>query len=128
MRYRKLSDDGDFSFGLGKTNYYISVPDAVAQAALTKLRLFFQEWELDTTDGTRWKSDILGANKTDDQILIEIRRRLNQVPHVRSIDSLTLGHDKNSRSLTITAYLTTDFGQAVINTDLLNMNPLVTVN
>lgn len=126
LRYRKLDENGDYSFGQGKVDYYIDVPEAVGQSVLTKLRLFYPEWQLDITDGTRWKTEVLGAGKSDEQILIEVRRRIREVPNVKELLSLELNRNRESRTVHITANILTDFGETVVNEDMLSMNPFVT--
>ena len=40
MRYRKLDEDGDYSFGRGAADFWVNVPDAPAQAVRTRLALW----------------------------------------------------------------------------------------
>lgn len=62
MRYRKLSSDGDYVFGAGKNDFLVNSPEAVAQAILTRLKLWLGEWFADTTDGTGWSQSIIGKH------------------------------------------------------------------
>ena len=43
MRYRKLTETGDYSFGNGSLDY-ISGVAAIAQAVKTRIMLFLAEW------------------------------------------------------------------------------------
>lgn len=61
MRYRKLTADGDYSFGQGNANFWVDQPEAVAQAVDTRLGLQTGEWFLDVTDGLDM-SLIVGKN------------------------------------------------------------------
>ena len=126
MRYRKLDADGDYTFGLNKTSFFINEPETVGQAVLTKLRLFWPEWQLDLDDGTKWKSEVVGALKTNEMTEIEIGRRIRQVPHVKEIEDLTVERDDASRRLTISASIVTDFGKAVLTEEEVSLNPFVT--
>lgn len=65
MRYRKLTPDGDFSFGAGQLDFYRDVPEAVGQAALTRLLLWVGEWFLDIDEGTPYMQGILGKHSIE---------------------------------------------------------------
>lgn len=84
FRYRMLDKDGDMTFGLGRGNYYIDVPAAVAQAIKTRLGLWTGEWFLNIKEGTEWENVVgtVGAYNVRDTI---IRARILQTPYVTSL-------------------------------------------
>ena len=65
MRYRKLDANGDYSFGAQQADFFVDSPEGVAQAVQTRLGLFTGEWFLDTTDGTPWRTEVLGKYTQD---------------------------------------------------------------
>ena len=73
MRYRKLDARGDMIFGHGSADYYRDQPEAVAQAAVTRLRLKLGEWFADTSDGTNWDGAVLGRH-TEGRLFCNWRR------------------------------------------------------
>lgn len=74
MRYRKLSADGDYMFGNGQSDFWRDVPEAVGQAAMTRLQLWFGEWYLNVDEGTPYLQGILGKhNKTVADITLQER-------------------------------------------------------
>ena len=72
-------DGGDWQFGHGSADYFINVPDAVAQIALTRLALNQGEWFLDTSDGTPWNTQVLGKYTGSVRDLV-IQSRINGTP------------------------------------------------
>ena len=113
MRYRKLSATGDFTFGHQQSDYWNNVPDAVAQAVLTRLALFSGEWFLDTSDGTPWRTEVLGkyTMQTYDAVL---KARILNTPGVSSIAAYSSTFDGNSRKLSITATINTIYGSTTV--------------
>ena len=109
MRYRKLSASGDMTFGQGLSNFWINVPDGVAQAALTRLKLYLGEWFYNTSDGTAWFQQVLGYNTraTRDP---QIKQRLLLTEGVLSLISYSSSINPNTRAYTVTAALNTIYG------------------
>ncbi|WP_047236638.1 hypothetical protein [Chromobacterium subtsugae] len=111
MRYRKLDANGDYVIGSG-ADFYANEVAAVAQAVVTRLRLWRAEWFLDTSDGTPWLQDALGqAGKT--AIDAALRARILATPGVTEITAYGSQFAGNSRELAISATISTIYG--VIN-------------
>lgn len=117
MRYRKQDASGDYVFGHQQSDFYRDVPDAVAQAVKTRLMLFAGEWYLDTSDGTPWRTEVLGkyTRETYDAV---IRSRILGTPGVTEILDYSSSFDGSSRSLSIKATINTQYGQAPVATTL----------
>lgn len=123
MRYRKLVQapstnvfnfqGGDYSFGRGTSDFWIDVPDAPAQAALTRMYLFLGDWFLDTSDGTPWNTRVLGhftANTRDPAI----QARILGTQGVKAILSYSSNVNRDTRAFTVNAELDTIYGRAAI--------------
>lgn len=87
MKYRKLTDSGDYNFGRGEADF-ISDIDAVGQAIKTRLLLLYGEWWEDTEDGLPLWEQIIGvpctpANKGAVDIII--RDRISGTTGVESV-------------------------------------------
>lgn len=102
---------GDMRFGSQDADFYRDVPEAVAQAVLTRLRLATGEWFLDSSEGTPYAGAILGAGK---RATIEpaYRARILGTPGVRAIEDFSLVIDADQRRVTIAATISTVYGQA----------------
>lgn len=113
MRYRKLSSTNDYVFGQGVPEFLVDTPEAVGQAVRTRLRLSTGEWFLDTTEGTPYATEILGAGT---QALYDsaIKERVIGTPGVTSIDVYSSSLGQN-RALSVTMTISTQYGQATIS-------------
>lgn len=117
MRYRKQDANGDYVFGHQLSDFFQDVPEAVAQAAVTRLMLFTGEWYLDSTDGTPWRTEVLGKY-TQETYDVVIKDRILGTEGVQEILSYSSSFDGNSRALSVTATIATVYGQAPIATTL----------
>ncbi|MEE3504826.1 hypothetical protein QN399_00865 [Pseudomonas sp. 10C3] len=114
MRYRKLDANGDYSFGNQQADFYRDSPEAVAQAVETRLQLNLGEWFLDTSDGTPWNSEVLGERTVATRDAA-IKKRILGTTGLTQIDSYDSTFDPNSRALTASATITTDYGTTTIS-------------
>ena len=114
MRYRRLDENGDHSFGNGQASFHINTPDGVAQAVVTRLRLWLAEWFLDTTEGTPYQPGALGTNKIE-TIDPMIRDRILETTGVLEIVNFSSSFDENARHYSISVTIKTVYGTATIN-------------
>lgn len=117
MRYRKEDANGDYVFGHQLADFYQDVPEAVAQAVKTRLGLFTGEWYLDTTDGTPWRTEVLGkyTKETYDAV---IKDRILGTQGVTEILTYSSTFDGDSRELDVAGMIDTIYGQVPIATTL----------
>lgn len=113
MRYRKLDNTGDYSFGHGQADFYRDSPECVAQAVLTRLRLFAGEWFLDVSEGTPWTQAVLGMHTADTRGPA-LRERILNTEGVTEIISFDAVYNGETRKLTVNATIGTRYGEAVI--------------
>lgn len=117
MRYRKLSSDGDYVFGSGKNDFLVNSPEAVAQAILTRLKLWLGEWFADTSDGTGWNQSIVGK-QSKNLYELTLHQRVLETPGVKSIVDFQSALDPETRRLIVSMTVNTIFGEASLNGDL----------
>ena len=102
MRYRKLTADGDYSFGQGQLDFWRDVPDAPAQAVQTRLLLWRGEWFLDVEEGTPYMEGVLGKHsKTTADTTIQDRILGTQA--VIGFSDYASALNPDTRKLTVTA-------------------------
>lgn len=110
MRYRKLDANGDYSFGNQQNDFWINVPEAVAQAVETSLKLFVGEWFLNIESGVPYPESILGKHSKDEADATLIGQITN-VPGVVSLVNYQSELDPNTRSYkTINGTINTVYG------------------
>ena len=117
MTYRKLDANGDYTFGQGSANFFIDQPEAVGQAVMTALKLFQGEWFLDTTAGTPYNSQILGAGMvaTYDAAIQDV---ILSTQGVKSILSYISSVNTATRSAEINCTIDTIYGVTTVGSTL----------
>jgi len=117
MRYRKLTASGDYSFGNGQLDFYRDVPEAVGQAAKTRLELWLGEWYLNILSGTLYMQGVLGK-KSKAQADLTITGRVlgtTGVPKTKGIENYESILDVNTRVLTTVRFdLNTIYGPTAV--------------
>lgn len=115
MRYRRLSTDGDYTFGQGQANFLIDSPETVGQAVKTRLLLLFGEWFLDIEDGTPYAEQVLGndTRPTYDQAIRQRVLDTNGVTDISAYQSIVAG-----RALSVTMTIDTIFGPTTVTMTL----------
>ncbi len=107
MKYRQLDSNGDMQLG----KYLENTPEAVAQAVLTRLRLWSEEWFLDVTEGTPWNQLVLGHG-TQNTAIPAIRQRILETQGVTEITNLSFENTPDNRHLVVAVQLKTIYGDA----------------
>lgn len=117
MRYRKLSPDGDYTLG-GRQAFLVNSPETVAQAVLTRLRLWRGEWFIDVRDGTPYLQQILGNRQLGRSPDAAIKERILGTEGVRELLAFESTFDGNTRRLSVTATLSTIYGTTTLTESL----------
>jgi hypothetical protein len=113
MRYRKLTDDGDYTFGQGPNSFHINTPEGVAQAVQTRLLLWTGEWFLNAQEGTPYNERILGANKQT-SFDIAVKERILGTRGVTEIIDYKSSVDPDTRAVRVQARIATEFGETQV--------------
>ncbi len=113
MKYRKLDENGDYTFG-NNTFDFIDKDEAIAQAIKTKLYLFYGEWWEDISLGLPMFQSILGQVSNDNlrqTVILLCAEQINLVEGVTSVDSISV--DISARKLGLTIDVTTENGTTI---------------
>lgn len=90
MIYRRLDENGDYSFGNNSFDF-IDNDEAIAQAIKTKLYLFYGEWWEDVSLGLPMFQSILGQVSDDNlkqTVILLSAEQISLVNGVSSVDSI----------------------------------------
>ena len=113
MKYRKLTESGDYSFGNNKQDY-ITDKYAVAQAIKTKILLFYGEWWEDLGLGIPMFQSILGQTKPSlisNSLQLLVSERIKDVPFIRTVDIVNVSI--YNRTIRMEIKVTTTGGESV---------------
>jgi len=111
MTVRKLNEQGDI---VTTGDVFIQEREEIAQTCVTRLKLFLGEYFRDITDGTPWFQQILGKFESLNTIESILRNRIARTPGVVRLLSFNLDYDLQSRSITISSYVLTQFGETEV--------------
>lgn len=113
MKYRRLTETGDYVFGNNQYDY-ISGDEAVAQAIKTRLLLFYGEWFENIAIGIPYFQSILGQ-VSDDSLKLSIvqlvSERILEIDEITNIESVVV--QTNGRQLLLEVVVTTVDGTRV---------------
>lgn len=110
MRYRQMTPEGDYRFGYG-TNFLSNTPETVAQAVLTRMRLYKKEWFLDDREGLDLDNVLgYGTQGTRDR---EVQQRILGTTGVTGIAAYS--SQVSVRGFTVGVTIDTLYGQITIN-------------
>lgn len=111
MKYRKLDNTGDYSFGSGLTDF-IKDKEAIAQAIKTKILLFYGEWWEQIDDGIPMFQSILGAYDTNTVKLASNRLVIDRIQQVDGVTNVSEAKtDVIGRKLYLSYRVDTIYGQ-----------------
>lgn len=114
MRYRALDENGDYTFGQNKQNFVLQA-EAVAQAVLTKLKLYTGEWWEDLTDGFPLWTHIIGKRNTKEIVDKMVQNRILEVIHVKNIIEYESTWDNSQRAYSFSCRIDTAFGETKLS-------------
>lgn len=116
MRYRKLTPDGDYSFGAGQLDFYRDVPEAVGQAVMTRLLLWLGEWFLNTDEGTPYMLGILGKHSKE-VADVTIQDRVQATQGLVDIEEYESILGAENRALTVGMTINTIYGPTLVQVE-----------
>lgn len=115
MKYRKLTDDGDYSFGSNELDY-VDGNMAIAQAIKTKILLFYQEWWEDVGLGIPMFQSFLGQMNPEvlsNSLPMVVEERVLEVQGVKSVEDVQVKLDKIDRRVEMLIIVRTTTGELV---------------
>jgi len=112
MKYRKLTEDGDYM--LGRRDQFYEGREAAAQAAKTRLLLLQGEWWENTEDGLPLYQEILNTFHAPDRraelIDLIISERILGTTGVESLTAFDSNIDMQTRVYSAVCVVQTNFG------------------
>lgn len=102
------------TFGQSAANFLVDSPAAVAQRALTRLKLNEGEWYIDLLEGLPLFQDIL-AQKNIGLAAAVIRDRISGTPFLNAILSYSVNFNEITRAFQVLATANTAFGPVTVD-------------
>jgi hypothetical protein len=113
MRYRRLDQNGDYVFGNGQADFLKDTPEAVGQAVMTRLKLWKEEWFLDSEEGTPYLQGVIGKHSEQTRETV-MRTRILNTEGVTGITSYESIIDPETRKLNLSVSIDTIYGNTTI--------------
>ena len=113
MKYRKLTNTGDYSFGANKKDY-VEGTEAVAFAIRTRILLFYNEWWEDIGQGIPMFQSIVGQTNPDlvkRSIASLVEKRILEINEVSTVNSIDVEVNKRTRTISMSCNVTTTDGE-----------------
>ena len=101
MKYRKLDQNGDYTFGAGSYDY-VSDDEAIGQAIKTKILLFYGEWWEDLGLGIPMFQSFIGqVNPETIRVSLSnvIEQRIENIQGVVSVSNVDVVINKMKRTM-----------------------------
>lgn len=114
MKYRKLDENRDYTFGRGSSGFLIDSPETVVQAVETRLELVEGEWFMDQTEGTPYYTEILGKG-TGSLYDSAIKSRISGTQGVTALNSYQSQLNDTTRHLSVSGEIDTIYGVTELN-------------
>lgn len=108
MKIRKMTKDGDYTFGNNNFNFYQNQAEGVLQAVFTKLNLWQGDFYLYENYGVKW--DQLLGSKELEAVTIELKSNILSVKGVKKITNFELDLNKDTRACNINIGISTIYG------------------
>lgn len=113
MKYRRIDNDGDYTFGNGKYDFLVDI-EAVPQAIKTKLNLFRGEWWEDLSEGLPFYQEIaaqfIKSDEEKDIVTNIYCSRIMDVEAVNSFLNTEAQFDDETRVYSLKADVDTIYG------------------
>jgi hypothetical protein len=119
MKYRRLSDSGDYSFGHGDSDFAYDL-EASVQAVKTRLQLYKDSFWRDLNDGLPMYQSILASSGAADNLTVVdsvLKKRILGTEGVSRIVNFDSQFDPNSRRYSFTCVIDTIYTQNVVIED-----------
>lgn len=118
MRYRKLTPTGDYSFGNGQKDFYHDVPQAVGQAAQTRVLLWLGEWFLNVDEGTPFMQSVIGTRPSLQQLAnATISARIAGTQGILNVNNFQSVIDPATRRIQMSCDIDTIYGATQVEID-----------
>lgn len=114
MTVRMLDEAGDI---VTRGQLFIIGREEIAQTCETRLKLFLGEYFRDITDGTPWFQSILGKFENLNSVEAILRNRISRTDGVIRLLSFNLDYDLNARTISVSSFILTKYGEAEIRYD-----------